>query len=68
MLYHDDINIIIIKIIIIIIVIIIIIIEFWEKKIITRKYMIVICLCEMKTSRIKVLNWRKIYYCNTAST
>ena len=32
MLYHDDINIIIIKIIIIIIVIIIIIIEFWEKK------------------------------------
>ena len=41
MLYHDDINIIIIKIIII--VIIIIIIEFWGKKIITRKYMIVIC-------------------------
>ena len=34
----------------------------FEEKIITRKYMIVICLCEMKTSKIKVLNRRKIYY------
>ena len=32
MLYHDDINIIIVKIIIIVIIIIIIIIEFWGKK------------------------------------